>query len=55
VMKVFKCEDVWDLVHYIKRYFKGMSECKPHAVRDRSFEVYIICKDKKAWPTKNQQ
>ena len=47
VMKVFKWEDFPDLVHYIKKYFNNMSECKPHAVRDRSFEVYIICKNKK--------
>lgn len=46
VMKVFKWEDFSDLSFWVKKYFKNMYECKPKAVRDRSFEVYIICKNK---------
>jgi 23S rRNA (uridine2552-2'-O)-methyltransferase len=46
VMKVFKWEDFSDLSFYIKKNFKNMYEFKPKAVRDRSFEVYIICKNK---------
>ena len=46
VMKVFKWEDFNDLVQEVKKTFELMHECKPKAVRDRSFEVYIICKNK---------
>lgn len=46
VMKVFKWEDFSDLSFWIKKHFKNMYEFKPKAVRDRSFEVYIIAKNK---------
>lgn len=46
VMKVFKWEDFSDLSFWVKKYFKNMYEYKPKAVRDRSFEVYIICKNR---------
>ena len=46
VMKVFKWEDFNDLVQEIKKTFWNMYECKPKAVRDRSFEVYVICRNK---------
>lgn len=43
IMKVFKWEDFFDLIQEIKPRFKSMKEFKPHATRDRSFEIYVIC------------
>lgn len=46
LMKVFKWEDFIDLVNEIKPRFKTFKEFKPHATRDRSFEIYVICEGK---------
>ncbi len=43
ILKVFKWEDFIDLIQEIKPRFKNMKEFKPHATRDRSFEIYVIC------------
>ena len=45
-LKVFKGEDFIDLIQEIKPRFKNMKEFKPHATRDRSFEIYVICEGK---------
>ncbi len=47
ILKVFKWEDFIDLIQEIKPRFKNMKEFKPHATRDRSFEIYVICEGKK--------
>ena len=47
VLKVFVGEDVNDLVLPLKEYFKKVSRIKPKACRDRSFEEYFVCKEKK--------
>jgi len=47
LLKVFKWEDFYDLSNVIKKYFKGFTEYKPVACRDRSFEEYVICFGKK--------
>ncbi len=47
LLKVFKWEDFWDLVKVIKQNFDSFTEFKPFACRDRSFEEYVICFDKK--------
>lgn len=46
ILKVFKGEDFIDLIQEIKTRFKYMKEFKPHATRDRSFEIYVICEGK---------
>ena len=47
VLKVFVGEDVNDLIAPIKQHFKKLSRFKPKACRDRSFEEYFICQEKK--------
>ena len=47
VLKVFVGEDVNDLIVPIKQHFKKLSRFKPKACRDRSFEEYFICQEKK--------
>lgn len=47
LLKVFKWEDFIDLINEIKPRFHALKEFKPHATRDRSFEVYVICENKK--------
>ena len=47
LLKVFKWEDFRDLTEEIGKYFRSFTEFKPHACRDRSFEEYIICWNKK--------
>ena len=47
LLKVFKWEDFWDLINVIKRDFEKFTEYKPKACRDRSFEEYVICYNKK--------
>ena len=47
VLKIFKWEDFWDIILSIKNRFERFTEYKPHACRDRSFEEYIICWNKK--------
>lgn len=47
ILKVFKWEDFGDLVKEIKERYKTFTEHKPLACRDRSFEEYVICWDKK--------
>ncbi len=47
LLKVFKGEDFWDLTREIKKYFDRITEYKPLACRDRSFETYLICFSKK--------
>ena len=47
LLKVFKWEDFDDLVKVIKHNFEKFTEYKPKACRDRSFEEYVICYNKK--------
>ena len=47
LLKVFKWEDFGDLLSIIQREFEDLTEIKPKACRDRSFEEYIICWRKK--------
>lgn len=47
LLKVFKWEDFRDLVNVIKQNFESFTEYKPLACRDRSFEEYVICFNKK--------
>ncbi len=47
LLKVFKWEDFWDLTKEIRMRFERYIEYKPLACRDRSFEEYIICVNKK--------
>ncbi len=47
VLKVFVWEDVNDLVVPLKEHFKKVSRIKPKACRDRSFEEYFVCREKK--------
>jgi 23S rRNA (uridine2552-2'-O)-methyltransferase len=47
LLKVFKWEDFNDLVQVIKKKYKKFTEYKPKACRDRSFEEYVICYEKK--------
>ena len=47
LLKVFKWEDFWDLINVIRRDFEKFTEYKPKACRDRSFEEYVICYNKK--------
>ena len=47
VLKVFVGEDVNDLVLPLKEHFKKVSRIKPKACRDRSFEEYFVCKEKR--------
>ena len=47
LIKIFKWEDFWDMIWPIKKRFRKFTEYKPLACRDRSFEEYIICFDKK--------
>ncbi len=47
LLKVFKWEDFWDLINVVKRDFEKFTEYKPKACRDRSFEEYVICYNKK--------
>lgn len=43
ILKVFKGEDFPDLVNRAKQKYEKVTEFKPIACRDRSFEVYLIC------------
>jgi len=47
LLKVFKWEDFWDLINVVKNNFEKFTEYKPKACRDRSFEEYLICYNKK--------
>ena len=47
LLKVFVGEDVNDLIGPIKAKYKTLRRCKPEACRDRSFEEYFLCLDKK--------
>lgn len=47
LLKLFKWEDVWDLINQVNKRFESFTEFKPKACRDRSFEVYFICRNKK--------
>ena len=47
LLKVFKWEDFYDLVQVVKQNFESFTEYKPNACRDRSFEEYVICFNKK--------
>ncbi|NUJ97883.1 RlmE family RNA methyltransferase [Candidatus Gracilibacteria bacterium] len=47
LLKVFKGEDFSDLTKEIKKRFERFIEYKPLACRDRSFEEYVICINKK--------
>ena len=47
ILKVFVGEDVNDLILPLKESFKKVSRFKPKACRDRSFEEYFICLEKK--------
>ena len=47
VLKVFKWEDFRDLTQEIQKRYARFTEFKPYACRDRSFEEYVICFDKK--------
>ncbi len=47
LLKVFKWEDFWDLTKEVKKRFERFTEYKPKACRDRSFEEYVICFNKK--------
>jgi len=47
ILKVFKWEDFNDLAMQVRKRFHRMTEYKPMACRDRSFEMYLIGFDKK--------
>ena len=47
LLKVFKWEDFPDLIKVVKQNFEKFTEYKPKACRDRSFEEYVICYNKK--------
>lgn len=47
LLKVFKWEDIYDLIKEITPRYNKFTEFKPRACRDRSFEEYIICFSKK--------
>ncbi len=47
LLKIFKWEDFGDIIGPIKNRFEKFTEYKPLACRDRSFEEYIICWNKK--------
>lgn len=47
VLKVFKWEDFYELTQSIERKYERFTEHKPKACRDRSFEEYVICFNKK--------
>ncbi len=47
VLKVFKWEDFRDLTQEIQKRYEKFTEFKPYACRDRSFEEYVICFNKK--------
>ncbi|MDA9128882.1 RlmE family RNA methyltransferase [Candidatus Gracilibacteria bacterium] len=47
ILKVFKGEDFRDLTQEINKHFEKFTEFKPYACRDRSFEEYVICFNKK--------
>jgi 23S rRNA (uridine2552-2'-O)-methyltransferase len=46
LMKVFQGADFDDFLREVKRHFKKVKVAKPAAVRDRSFEVYLVCQGK---------
>jgi 23S rRNA (uridine2552-2'-O)-methyltransferase len=46
-MKVFVGEDVNDLIGPVKERYAKLKRFKPKACRDRSFEEYFVCMDKK--------
>jgi len=47
LLKVFKWEDFGDLLRVVQSNFENFTEHKPKACRDRSFEEYVICWNKK--------
>jgi 23S rRNA (uridine2552-2'-O)-methyltransferase len=47
LLKVFKGEDFYELTQAIEKRYKSFTEFKPFACRDRSFEQYVICWNKK--------
>lgn len=47
LLKVFKGEDFRDLTQEVQKRYEKFTEFKPYACRDRSFEEYIICWNKK--------
>ncbi|MDP4008608.1 MAG: RlmE family RNA methyltransferase [Candidatus Peregrinibacteria bacterium] len=46
LMKVFQGADFDEFLKNTKKLFKLVRVVKPKAVRDRSFEVYLVCLDK---------
>lgn len=46
LMKVFQGADFDDFLRDVKTQFKKVKVNKPKAVRDRSFEVYLVCQNK---------
>lgn len=46
LMKVFQGEDFDEFLREVKSRFKTVKIAKPKAVRDRSFEVYLVCLEK---------
>ncbi len=49
LLKVFKWGDFYELVKEIRLRFERFEEYKPLASRDRSFEWYVICFNKKGY------
>lgn len=47
ITKIFTGEDFDAFLFKIKKYFQKVSCYKPHATRDRSKEVYLICRQLK--------
>ena len=47
LLKVFKWEDFRDLTVEVQKRYAKFTEFKPYACRDRSFEEYVICFNKK--------
>lgn len=44
VFKVFVGEDFEDFNKVVRGSFKNVKQFKPRSTRDRSFEVYVVCK-----------
>lgn len=47
ILKVFVGEDIEDLIWPVKGKYGKLSRFKPKACRDRSFEEYFICQNKR--------
>lgn len=44
VMKIFVGRDLAQVLSKAKKMFKKIQTIKPDAVRDRSFEEYVVCR-----------